>query len=213
MKLNLLAICFASIVFCASCGSKTSNEIVIETEKGEKISISEEPVFDIITSEGTIRVKLYKQTPNHRNNFAKLAFDGFYEDLIFHRVVKNLMIQTGDPLSRNAKEDARIGDNDVGYDIDAEIFENITHKYGSLCAVAHKPNKQNVKQSSGSQFYILSNKNGAAHLDGKYTVFGETIDGLSVVDSINNTAQAKYNRPEKNIVIEKIVLVKDNSNQ
>ena len=143
-----------------------------------------EPVFDIVTDMGTIRVKLYSQTPLHRDNFVKLASEGFYDGVFFHRVINGFMIQTGDPLSKDPSKANLYGTGGPGYTIPAEIVPELTHKKGALAAARRGDAANPKRESSGSQFYIVQDERTCAQLDGQYTVFGETIEGLDVVDKI-----------------------------
>lgn len=162
----------------------------------------------IETDFGNMKVRLYDSTPLHRDNFIKLANEGFYEDLLFHRVIEGFMIQGGDPNSRNAAPGQRLGNGGPGYQIPAEI--NALHIKGALSA-ARTQNPE--KASSGSQFYIVQGKpvnvielesysqrngyqyteaqkklyaelGGTPMLDFEYTVFGEVVEGLEVIDII-----------------------------
>jgi cyclophilin family peptidyl-prolyl cis-trans isomerase len=178
-----------------------------EIKKPATVKTSAEPVFDIVTSMGTIRIKLYNETPKHRDNFIKLATEGFYDGVLFHRVINNFMIQTGDPDSKNASPDVRLGMGGPGYQIDAEILPQFKHKKGSVAAARMGDQVNPERKSSGSQFYIVQNPQGTPHLDGQYTVFGETIQGLDVVDKIANTAKGQADRPVQDIKIEKIVRI------
>lgn len=159
-----------------------SIQIIAQVEKPEQLAI-------IHTTKGDITVKLYNDTPLHRDNFIKLVNEGWYDDSPFHRVINNFMIQGG------GNQDGR---PDPGYKIDAEILPNHMHKKGVLAA-ARMPDQVNPnKQSSGSQFYIVQNQRGTPHLDGGYTVFGEVIMGLDVVDKIaavQTTGQDKGSVP------------------
>ena len=179
-----------------------------EVKKAAEVKKPTEPVFDIVTSLGTIRIKLYNETPKHRDNFVKLATEGYYDGLLFHRVMKDFMVQAGDPDSKNATPDARLGGGGPGYQIDAEFLPQFKHKKGSLAAARLGDQVNPERKSSGSQFYIVHNQNGTPHLDGQYTVFGETLKGLDVVDKIANVAvRQSDNRPVQDVKIEKIVLV------
>ena len=148
-------------------------------------SLAEEPIFNIVTSKGTIKIKLYKETPLHRDNFVKLASERFYNNILFHRVIKGFMVQVGDPLTKDASADpAKYGTGGPGYTIPAEILPQFTHKKGALAA-ARKGDKANpARESSGSQFYVVEDEAGCSHLDGQYTIFGETLEGLEVIDAI-----------------------------
>ena len=148
-------------------------------------SLPQEPVFNIVTSKGTIKIKLYKETPLHRDNFVKRASKKFYDNILFHRVIKNFMIQVGDPLTKDPSADpAKYGTGGPGYTIPAEIMPQFKHKKGALAA-ARKGDKSNpARESSGSQFYFVESETGCSHLDGQYTIFGETIEGFDVIDAI-----------------------------
>jgi len=148
-------------------------------------SLPQEPVFNIVTSKGTIKIKLYKETPLHRDNFVKLSSKKFYDNILFHRVIKNFMIQVGDPLTKDPSADpAKYGTGGPGYTIPAEIMPQFKHKKGALAA-ARKGDKSNpARESSGSQFYFVESETGCSHLDGQYTIFGETIEGFDVIDAI-----------------------------
>ena len=178
----------------------------------------------IKTDLGNITVQLYNETPQHRDNFIKLVKQGLYTNTLFHRVIKSFMIQGGDPESVNAPAGAQLGNGDVGYRVPAE-FTVRYHKRGALAA-ARDDNPE--KASSGCQFYIVQGKvyseaelnmiesrigikftdeqrktyttiGGAAHLDGAYTVFGEVIEGMDVVDKIAGVECDMYNRPKTDI--------------
>ena len=151
----------------------------------EKVKLlPDEPVFDIITNYGTIKVKLYSKTPKHRENFAKLALSGYYDGLLFHRVIKNFMLQTGDPYTRDTSKVADYGKGGPDYTIPAEFVPEYKHKKGALAATRRGDAANPMKESSGSQFYIVQDAAGCSHLDGAYTVFGETLEGFDVIDKI-----------------------------
>jgi len=144
---------------------------------------SEEPIFDIKTSEGTIRVKLYKETPLHRDNFMQLVDAKYYNGIIFHRVIKNFMIQAGETGQTPTKVQL---ETNIDYTIPAEIVPEFFHKRGSLAAARMGDHVNPEKASSSTQFYIVHTDDGAKHLDGNYTIFGEVIDGYHVIDIIAN---------------------------
>ena len=146
----------------------------------ELADLPDEPVFDIETTHGTMRIKLYKETPGHRDNFAKLAADRYYDGILFHRVIKEFMIQAGETGETPTQVQL---ETDIDYTIPAEILPQFTHKRGSLAA-ARTNNPE--KASSSTQFYIVHTDDGAKHLDGNYTVYGEVIDGFEVIDLITN---------------------------
>lgn len=162
----------------------------------------------IETDYGQMKAKLYNVTPKHRDNFIKLAKEGYYDGLLFHRVVPNFVIQGGDPDSRNAPPNAMLGMGGPGYQIDAEI--GALHVKGALAAAR---DQNPAKRSSGSQFYIVQGQpvddavlsglenqkgfryseeqrrlyrelGGTPFLDSDYTVFGEVVEGIDVIDKI-----------------------------
>lgn len=151
----------------------------------EKIKLlADEPVFVIETSLGTIKVKLYKKTPLHRANFEKLALGGYYDGLLFHRVIDGFMIQGGDPLTKDPDKVDLYGTGGPEYTIPAEFIPEYKHKKGALAAARRGDAANPMKESSGSQFYLVQSPEACAALDGDYTVYGETIEGLDVIDKI-----------------------------
>jgi peptidyl-prolyl cis-trans isomerase B (cyclophilin B) len=177
----------------------------------------------IETEFGDMKVKLYNTTPLHRDNFIKLANEGFYDGLLFHRVINNFMIQGGDPDSRTATPEQGLGMGGPGYRVDAEI--GALHLKGALAA-ARDGNPQ--KRSSGSQFYIVHGRpvtdaeldqveqmrnftytpeqrqlykelGGYPSLDGDYTVFGEVVEGIDVIDRIAAVPTGQANRPVQDV--------------
>lgn len=199
---NMKQIKVMSMLACAamlfsSCGgskgkkqSETSQQNEAEqAEAQQKIAdriaaLPEEPEFDIITTLGTIRVKLYAKTPKHKANFAKLAFEGFYDGILFHRVIDGFMIQTGDPLTKDPDRKSSYGTGGPGYTVPAEIVPEYRHLKGALAAARRGDAANPLRESSGSQFYIVQDADVCAQLDGQYTVFGQTVDGFDVIDKI-----------------------------
>ncbi len=248
----------------------------------------EKTVYVLITTGyGNIKLKLYNETPQHRDNFIKLVKEGFYDSLLFHRVINRFMIQGGDPDSKSAPAGKLLGNGGPGYTIPAEFHKNIIHKKGALAAAREGDNVNPQKASSGSQFYIVQGKpmskqeidailqrknniafqkglmeffvapenasykkrydelvasqnqeelkllfdevkpliilklkeqnrwyeytpeqyeiyatiGGTPHLDMDYTVFGEVVEGLDVIDKIAAVPTDKNNRPLKDIVM------------
>ena len=163
-----------------------NNARLEEANKNEtKISeLPEEPIFVIKTNLGTMKIKLYSKTPKHRANFEKLALAGYYDDLLFHRVINGFMIQGGDPYSRDTARVSQYGQGGPGYTIPAEFVPEYKHKKGAVAAARRGGTANPNKESSGSQFYIVQDERACASLDGDYTVFGETIEGLDVIDKI-----------------------------
>ena len=240
------------------------------------------------TSLGNIVVELYNETPQHRDNFIKLVEAGYYDGVLFHRVIKDFMIQTGDGNSKTAGPNTMLGDGDPGYTIEAEfVYPKYFHKRGALAAARTGDQVNPERRSSGSQFYIVTGKiyssdelkmmtqrmadmkkqdifrrllnenrarveelqksqdmaalqelqneliqkteaeaaeqpfsltdeqidaytsvGGTPHLDGQYTVFGEVIEGMDVVDKIQNTTTGRADRPTVDIRIVKATIVK-----
>lgn len=171
-------------------------------------TLPEEPVFDIVTNLGTIKVKLYSKTPKHRENFAKLALTGYYDSLLFHRVINGFMIQGGDPFTRDtsAAAVAKYGQGGPGYTVPAEFVPEYTHKKGALAAARRGDVANPMKESSGSQFYIVQDAGACAQLDGAYTVFGETVSGLDIIDRIAQVATDRRDKPLMDVRIKTVSL-------
>ncbi|QZE14036.1 peptidylprolyl isomerase [Halosquirtibacter laminarini] len=234
----------------------------------------------IKTIYGDMVVELYNETPKHRDNFIKLTKRKYYDGLLFHRVINEFMIQGGDPDSRGAEKELKLGNGGPGYDIDAEIVEGLFHKKGVIAAAREGDRSNPQRASSGSQFYIVQGKRfteeeldsledtqflketqrifnenqwglrdsftfyqqnmlyekveqlrnrlrlqadsiamksritipeehrkvykkigGTPHLDGKYSVFGEVIEGLNVIDSIASVKTGERDRPIEDVVM------------
>ena len=272
MKQNfwiLLIILACSAVACKSGQKKDGN-------------MEKETVLKIETSMGDIKVKLYNETPKHRDNFIKLAKDGTYNGTLFHRVIKDFMVQAGDPESKNAPIGKMLGSGDVGYTVPAEfVYPKYFHKKGALSAARQGDEVNPKKESSGCQFYIVTGKvfndstllnmeqqknqnkvteafnalaqkhmkeiykmrkandqdglyalqdtlfiqaeaeaakqpdfhftpeqikayttvGGTPHLDGEYTVFGEVVEGMDIVDKIQQVKTDRSDRPEEDVKI------------
>ena len=251
-----------------------------KTEKMTKVELQ--------TSLGNIVVELYNETPQHRDNFIKLVKEGYYDGVLFHRVIKDFMIQTGDGNSKTAGPETSLGDGDPGYTIEAEfVYPKYFHKRGALAAARTGDQVNPERRSSGSQFYIVTGKiyssedlqkmskrlddvkkqeifrrllmenqsrikelqenqdnagleelqkqlidmteaeasqtsskmtdeqidaytsiGGTPHLDGQYTVFGEVVSGMDVVDKIQNTTTGRLDRPTVDIKIIKARILK-----
>ena len=181
------------------------------------------------TNFGSMHLVLYDQTPKHKENFIKLVNQKFYDSLLFHRIIENFMIQGGDPNSRKASADQPLGNGDVGYTIPAEFVPILFHKKGALSAARdNNPEKASsgcqfyvvqgrrwddaglqkqvdrIQSMKGrlptdEQKQVYKTLGGTPHLDGNYTVFGEVIDGLAVVDSIAKQPRDPLDRPLKDI--------------
>lgn len=203
MKKLLLVLGTAIALFAtASCGRNSNNN----NNDMDMTQIPEEPVVKLETSLGTIRIKLYSKTPKHRDNFVKLVREGYYDSLRFHRVINGFMIQCGDPFSKDTSKIDLWGQGGPDYTIPAEFVNEYYHKKGAIAA-ARKGDMANPKKaSSGSQFYLVHDEMGCLHLDGAYTVFGETIEGLDVIDRIAAVPTDRYDRPCEDVLILKASL-------
>lgn len=281
MKKNIIILLTILIAGTTSCQSgKKKEEVTMENQK--------ETLLKIETTKGDITVKLYNETPQHRDNFLKLAKNGTYEGTLFHRVIKDFMIQAGDPDSKNAAKGKMLGSGDVGYTVPAEfVYPKHFHKKGALSAARQGDEVNPQKASSGCQFYIVTgqvfndstllsmeqNKNqnklntifnglaqkhmkeiykmrkendeeglynlqdkllaeaeaeaakqpdfrftpeqvqayttvgGTPHLDGEYTVFGEIVEGMDVVDAIQKVPTDHSDRPKDDVKIKKVVVL------
>lgn len=272
-KTFLSIICILTLCSFVACGNKNKKHM-------------EGTVLLLETTMGDIRLRLYDDTPKHRDNIVKLAKEGFYDGTLFHRVIKDFMIQAGDPKSKNASDTAMLGSGDTGYTIPAEfVYPKYFHRRGVLSAARMGDDVNPGRESSGCQFYIVTGKKfsedelgglesqlnqnmlrtefdrmarqhmkeifmmrknndttglkklqdelveqaekevlahpfrfteeqkqayttvgGAPHLDGQYTVFGEVIEGMDVVEAIENVKTGRADRPVQNVVIKKITV-------
>lgn len=139
-------------------GGQTTNEVKM-TESVTESKVPAGPTLDIQTTAGDIKIRLYDDTPEHRDNFLKLAKEGFYDGVLFHRVINDFMVQTGDPESKEAEKGKMLGSGGPGYTIPAEIvYPKHYHKYGALAAARTGDNMNPERRSSGSQFYIVTGK-------------------------------------------------------
>ena len=191
----------------------------------------------IETDKGKIKVKLFDETPKHRDNFIKHVKEHLYDGLLFHRVIKQFMIQGGDINSKNAPMDKHLGDGELDYTLPAEfVYPQYFHRRGALCAARMPDDENPEKASSPNQFYIVTGKyytemelnkmeaekgitlteeqrkaymleGGAPHLDGNYTVFGQVIEGMKVVDKIQFVDTNEEDRPTKNIAIKTMKII------
>lgn len=152
-------------------------------------------LITISTKFGNMKAVLYRETPIHRDNFIKLAKDGFYDGTTFHRVISEFMIQGGDPNSKDSIQ-GNEGMGGPGYQINPEMNKNLTHKFGTLSS-ANNGNPQ--KLSSGSQFFIVENVGGTHHLDNRHTVFGQVIEGLDIIHIIAAQETIDGQTPVENI--------------
>ena len=205
----------AAVLALASCGPRGSRGEAqaqadsLATVNAMENTVNQEPQFDIVTTHGTMRVKLYSKTPKHRDNFVKLVNEKYYDGVRFHRVIEGFMIQAGDPYSRDTTMINRWGQGGPEYTIPAEFVNEYWHKTGALAA-ARKGDMANPKKaSSGSQFYIVHDENSCLHLDGQYSIFGEVIEGLDVIDKIAAVDTDMYDRPYEDVIIETIIPVEE----
>jgi cyclophilin family peptidyl-prolyl cis-trans isomerase len=190
------------------------------------------------TSKGKIKFILYEQTPMHIDNFIQLVNDGTYNGVLFHRVIKDFMIQTGDPDSKNAAKGALVGSGGPAHRVPAEFHPDLYHKNGALAAARQGDQTNPNRESNGSQFYIVKGEvftdeqldqmensgahikftaeqrmvykavGGTPHLDYGYTVFGEVIEGFEVIDAIAAEPTDERDRPIEDVKIIKIIILK-----
>ncbi|MEO1259425.1 MAG: peptidylprolyl isomerase [Bacteroidota bacterium] len=207
----------------ASCGGQSAPASAAEKAAQD----AGETIIQIETAFGTIKAKLYNSTPQHRDNFVKLAKEGFYDGTLFHRVIDGFMVQGGDPNSKGAAPGTPLGMGGPGYTIPAEI--GAKHFRGAIAAARLGGPSNPNKESSGSQFYIVQNgvnpqnaqiiqqkqAKGVAYsqgeidfynqvggypgLDGEYTVFGQVLEGMEVVDKISKVAKNERDRPDEDV--------------
>ncbi len=203
--------------------------------KKSKAPAKESYKVQLETTAGIVKIQLYEDIPLHAKNFLKLTKEGFYDGLLFHRVIPQFMIQGGDPQSKDAKPNVGLGNGSNGYLIPAEFkVEKYIHKRGALAA-ARTGNPE--KKSSGCQFYIVEGKTytdaqlanfekqkgftytakqkeayktlgGTPHLDNDYTVYGEVIEGLDIVTKISKVKCGGSNRPVTDVKIIKATVIK-----
>ena len=218
-----------TISFCGLTACKTG------TKKGG--DMDKETLVKIETTAGDIKVKLYNETPKHRDNFIKNVKEHRYDGLLFHRVIKQFMVQAGDINSKDAPMEQHLGDGDLDYTIPAEIvYPKYFHKRGMFAAARTGDEENPERASSATQFYIVTGKfftemeldkmekeqgitftpeqrqaymleGGTPHLDGKYTIFGEVVSGMKAVDKIQFTETNADDRPVKNIKIKSMKIV------
>ena len=222
-----------ALLVLAACGAPKANK---KTPSPARVQMQ--------TTAGVIELRLYDDTPKHRDNFLKLVEEQCFDSLLFHRVIKDFMIQGGDPTSKNAPAGALLGEGDLGYTIEAEFMpEKYFHRRGVLAAARESDDVNPTKASSASQFYIVWGKvytkeqleaykefykrrtgrelvitpeqeavyttvGGTPHLDGEYTVFGEVINGLEVVEKIQCVACDENDRPLEDMRIIKTEIIK-----
>ena len=196
------------------------NCVDAKSDKRTKVLIS--------TTMGDIVIELFNETPVHRDNFVKLVKENFFDGLLFHRCIRDFMIQGGDPDSRDAEPGRMLGSGNVGYTLPAEIKPQFVHTRGALAAARTGDQVNPERRSSGSQFYIVQGQifsqeriemmsanryppytpeqieayttvGGTPHLDGAYTIFGHVVSGLDVVEKISLVSTDQRNRPLEDI--------------
>lgn len=221
-KFGILFISVAILLF--SCSKKTAT-ISNDKDNTQTEQKQEQTMVLISTNYGDMKLVLYNETPQHRDNFIQVVKNGSLDSTLFHRVIKEFMIQGGDPNSKTAKKGQMLGNGDLGYKVPAEITPNLFHVKGALAA-ARDNNPQ--KASSACQFYIVQGKvyndqelnmiqaqtnktfsaeqrkaytsvGGVPFLDGDYTVFGQVVEGMEVIDKIASVSTDRNDRPLEDI--------------
>ncbi len=191
-------------VSCTSCSNGSQKDAAAnETTEMENTQIAELE-YDIVTTHGTMRVKLYNKTPKHRDNFKKLVAEKYYDGIRFHRVIEGFMIQAGDPYSRDTSMINMWGQGGPDYTVPAEFVNEYWHKKGALAAARKGDMANPTKASSGSQFYIVHDENACLHLDGQYSIFGEVVEGLDVIDRIASVPVDRMDRPYEDVIIKEV---------
>ena len=235
-----LPILFLNLFILLSLGftaCKSKQNLANLSSKSSNSAMDTSPIVIIETSLGTLQVQLFASTPQHRDNFVKLVQAEYYDGLLFHRVIKDFMIQGGDPESRQAGPAARLGTGGPGYTVPAEINNQHRHFKGALAAARQGDQVNPLKASSGSQFYLVQGKpvpasmlqqieqyrgfqyseeerqryqnlGGTPHLDNEYTVFGQVIEGLEIIDLIAQQPCNGQDRPKTDVRIIKAYLAK-----
>lgn len=213
------------------CGNTSAGNQTDEATKTENNNQNEDRRKVLVsTPYGDITIELYNETPLHRDNFIKLVEDGFYDGTLFHRVIKDFMVQGGDPHSKDAAPGERLGVGGPGYTIPAEFVPGLFHHKGALAAARQGDQINPRKESSGSQFYIVQGRivqpqeldqieqrtgrvftneqrltyttvGGTPHLDNDYTVFGRVTSGLEIIDQISVVPTDGANRPREDVAV------------
>ncbi len=204
-RIIILAALALTLISCGPRGGRKAADAQADsTATAMEQKMNEEPLFDIVTSEGTMRIKLYNKTPKHRENFKKLVKEHYYDGIRFHRVIEGFMIQAGDPYSRDTAKIDLWGQGGPGYTVPAEFESQYWHKKGAIAAARKGDLANPTKASSGSQFYIVQDENACLHLGGQYSIFGEVIEGLEIIDIIAGAETDRYDRPLSDIFIREI---------
>lgn len=219
----------------------TLGNISYAKNRKNKSNPQKEYIATVVTDYGNISFVLLNETPAHRDNFIKLAKKGYYNNMDFHRVVRDFVIQAGDPNARGKYDHDDIGEGDVGYTIEPEIVPGVYHYVGAVGMAREDDSENPERLSSGSHFYIVQGKKvitdeyldeiekkenksipakvrnrykkigGSPHLDGKYTVFGYVIEGITVLDSIAGCKVNEYDVPETPVTIKQVFMMKRDS--
>jgi len=213
----------------------TKGKKIKEVKKEIHVKAPEKCLVKIETPHGVMIAELFDSTPKHRDNFVKLSDEGFYDDLLFHRVISGFMVQGGDPNSRGADMSVPLGSGGPGYQVDAEINDQLAHTKGALAAARTSDQVNPERKSSGSQFYIVQGKEvseaslkqfearhginypddvmsrykelgGVPFLDQQYTVFGQVIEGLEVIDKIAAVQTTAQDRPLQHVTMKVSVI-------
>lgn len=185
----LIALLFSGMLLGSCSSSRVANSLP---------SKKYDYLVELSTEFGTVHLVLFDETPQHKANFIKLIGQNFYDSCQFHRVLDNFMIQGGDPNSKPSSSQPA-GSGGPGYTIPAEFVEGLVHDQGVLAAARKGDRANPSKASSGSQFYIVENEDGAHHLDGQYTIFGKVVKGIEVVEKIAEQPVNMRGRPSKPI--------------
>ncbi|MCH3924169.1 MAG: peptidylprolyl isomerase [Bacteroidales bacterium] len=214
-------------ILVASCSKKTTDGTSNNNENQNKVKQKQTMVI-ISTNYGDMKAILYNETPQHRDNFIKLVKEGYFDSTLFHRVIDGFMIQGGDPDSKHAKKGQMLGNGGPSYTIPAEFNQDLIHKKGALAAARTGDEVNPQRASSGSQFYIAQGKvytneeltnleqrmgtsfnsiqrqayttvGGVPFLDYQYTVFGQVVEGLDVIDKIASVKKDRNDRPVEDI--------------
>jgi cyclophilin family peptidyl-prolyl cis-trans isomerase len=219
--------------------SKVPSSLASLSRVDEKTSAENRNIKGLVfeTSAGNITIRLFKETPEYRDNFIKLAKEKYFDGLLFHRVIAEFGIQSGAPDSRNARKGDVIGYKGPGYTLPAHFIPSLYHKRGMIGSPRKPDNKNERLRSDGSQFYIVTGRKyndieldalekqnnykfsaeqreyyktvgGAPHLDGSYTVFGEVVEGMEIADEIVKAETDREWRPVKDIKLKKVSILK-----
>lgn len=212
---------------CANKTTQTE-QVKSENDSSTSKTKQKQTMILISTNYGDMKAVLYNETPQHRDNFIKLIKESYFDGTLFHRIIDGFMIQGGDPDSKTAKPGQQLGQGGPGYTVPAEFNQELIHKKGALAAARMGDQMNPQKASSGSQFYIAQGKvysqeelsnfemrmgksfnevqkktyttvGGVPFLDYEYTVFGEVVEGLDVIDKIAKVAKDRSDRPTQDI--------------